>query len=112
MRPVVKTVSSVTTSDPIRVDWRGGQSPFQLSIGVDLNPGVLTYTVEHTFDDPRGFTSGTDYNTNATWRDTTGLTALTATDEGNIAFPVQAVRLNVTAFTSGSAEITVITGNS
>ena len=111
MRPVVKTVSSVTTSDPIRVNWRGGLSNFSLSIGVDLNPGVLTYTVEHTFDAPDGFTSASDYNTNATWRATTGLTALTATDEGNIAFSVQAVRLNVTAFTSGSAEITVIQSN-
>ena len=111
MRPVVKTVSSVATSDPIRVNWRGGLSQFALSIGVDLNPGALTYTVEHTFDDPSGFTSASDYNSNATRRATTGLTALTATDEGNIAFPVQAVRLNVTAFTSGSAEITVMQSN-
>lgn len=109
MRPVVVTVSSATTSAPIPVDWRG--SPFSLSLGVDLNPGVLTYTVEHTFDDPTGFTSASDYNTNATWRDTAGLTALTATNEGNIAFPVRAVRLNVTDFTSGSAELTVIQGN-
>ena len=108
MRPVVKTVTSATQSDPIRVNWRGTNGTFSLSIGVDLNPGVLTYTVEHTFDDPADFTGASDYNTNATWRATTGLTALTATDEGNIAFPVQAVRLNVTAFTSGSAEITVI----
>lgn len=111
MRPVEKTVSSATTSDPIRVNWRGGGSKFALSIGVDLNPGVLTYTVEHTFDNPQNFTSDTDYNANATWRSTTGLTALTATDEGNIAFPIHAVRLNVTAFTSGSAKLTVIQSN-
>lgn len=108
MRPVVQTVTSATQSDPIRVNWRGTGGTFALAIGVDLNPGVLTYTVEHTFDDPADFSSASDYNTNATWRATAGLTALTATDEGNIAFPVQAVRLNVTAFTSGSAEITVI----
>lgn len=108
MRPTVVTVSSQTTSSPIRVNWRGTGGNFALSLGVDLNPGALTYTVEHTFDDPGDFTSATDYGSNATWRATTGLTALTATDEGNIAFPVQAVRLNVTAFTSGSAELTVI----
>lgn len=111
MKPVVKTVSSVATSDPIRVNWRGSGSTFALSLGVDLNPGVLTYTVEHTFDAPTDFTSSSDYNTNATWRATTGLTALAATAEGNIAFPVQAVRLNVTAFTSGTAELTVIQSN-
>ena len=108
MKPVVQTVSSVATSNPIRVNWRGSNSGFGLSIGVDLNPGVLTYTVEHTFDDPTDFTSVSDYNTNATWRDTDGLVALSSTNEGNIAFSVQAVRLNVTSFTSGSAEITVI----
>lgn len=104
---VVKTVSSVTTSPPIRVNSHGNGG-FSLAIGVDLNPGVLTYSVQHTFDAPEDFTSATDYNTNATWRDTTGLAALSATDEGNIAFPIESVRLNVTAFTSGSAEITVI----
>ena len=108
MRPVRQTISSVATSNPIRVNWRGGPGGFGLAIGVDLNPGVLTYTVEHTFDDPADFTSSSDYNTNATWRATSGLSALTANGEGNIAFPVHAVRLNVTAFTSGSAEITVI----
>lgn len=108
MRPVKKTVSSVTTSEPIRVNWRGTGGSFALAIGVDLNPGVLTYTVEHTFDDPADFSSSAAYSSDATWRDTTGLTALTATDEGNIAFPIHAVRLNVTALTSGSAEITVI----
>lgn len=109
MRPVTVTVSSIATSDPIPVNWRC--TPFSMAIGVDLNPGVLTYTVEHTFDDPTEFTSASDYNSNATWRTTTGLSALTATDEGNIAFPIRAVRLNVTAFTSGSAEMTVIQAN-
>ena len=106
MRPIVKTVSSVSTSDPIRVNWRGGRGGFALSIGVDLNPGSLTYTVQHTFDPPDKF-SESDYKTNATWRNTAGLTGLTANGEGNIVVPVQAVRLNVTAYSSGSAEITV-----
>lgn len=111
MRPVEKTVTSATTSDPIRVNWRGGGSRFALALGVDVGSSILTYTVEHTFDNPQDFTSDTDYNTNATWRDTLGLTALSATDEGNIAFPVHAVRLNVTAFTSGSAKLTAIQSN-
>lgn len=108
MRPTVVTVSAVATSAPIPVNWRGTSGNFSLSLGVDLNPGVLTYTVEHTFDAPGDFTSASDYGTNATWRATTGLAGLTASNEGNIAFPVRAVRLNVTAYTSGSAELTVI----
>ncbi len=107
MRPVIVEVSSIAKSAPIRTNWRGTGGSFGISMGVDLNPGALTYTVEHTFDDPADFSSAADYNSNATWRATTGLTALAATGEGNIAFPVQAVRLNVTAYTSGSAELTV-----
>ena len=112
MRPVTRTVSSQTTSNPIRVNWRGGLSGFQLSLLVKLSGGAsLTYTVELTGDDPADFTGIPDYNTNASWRPVTGLDALTADDEGNIAFPVQAVRLNVTAYTSGDATLTVIQAN-
>ena len=111
MRPVVIEVSSLSISDPIRVNWRGGQSDFNLSIGVDLTPGTLTYSVEHTLDAPTDFTSVADYNANAVWRDTTGLTGLSANGEGDLGFPVQAVRLNVTAYTSGSAKITVVQSN-
>jgi hypothetical protein len=112
MRPVTRTVSAQEISDPVRVNWRGGLSGFQLSALVALSSGAtLTYTVEHTGDDPANFDDITDYNTNATWYNTTGLVALTANDEGNIAFPVQAVRLNVTAYTDGSATLTVLQAN-
>ena len=112
MRPVTKDVSSQTTSDPIRVNWRGGSSQFRLSAFVTLTAGAsLTYTVEHTPDDPQGFTSQSDYNTNASWFNTDGLTGLSSADEGNISFPVQAVRLNVTAYTGGTATLTVIQSN-
>lgn len=110
MRPITTTISSVAASEPIRVNWRGGRGGFSLSLAVALNPGVLTYTVEHTFDDPEDFASSADYGTNALWFATGGLTSASATDEGNISFPVQAVRLNVTAYTSGSAELTIAQG--
>lgn len=99
MRPVIVTVTSQTNSATIPTDWR--ENDFKLSMGVVVS-GTLTYTVEHTFDDIQ------DPSVTPTWRATDGLTALTATDEGNINFPIRAVRLNVTAFTSGSATLTVI----
>lgn len=108
MRPVVQEVSAVGVSEPIRTNWRGTGGSFALSMCVDLSPGDLTCTVEHTFNDPTDFDSAADYNANATWKPTTGLTDVIATDEGNIAFPVHAVRLNVTIYTSGSAVLTVI----
>ena len=111
MRPVSKTVSSLSISDPIRVNWRGGQSNFNLSLVVELNPGALTYSVEHTLDAPTDFADAADYNANAVWFDTPGVTGLSANGGIGIDFPVQALRLNVTAYTSGSAKITVLQSN-
>jgi len=100
-------VSSVTTSDPVPVDWRADD--FKVSIAVILSGGaVLTYTVQHTLDDPKDFTSSSDYNTNADWLDHDDLNAKTSTDDGAYSFPVRATRLNVTAFTSGTATFKVL----
>lgn len=101
MRPVKVTVSSQTESATIPLDWR--QEDFKVALGVVLSGGaVLTYTVEHTFDDIQ------DASVTPTWLPNSGLDSLTATDDGNIAFPVRACRLNVTAYTSGDATLTVI----
>ena len=81
------------------VDWR--ENDFKMGMGVIVT-GVLTFTVEHTFDDIQ------DTSIVPSWFDTDGLTGLTASNEGNINFPVSAVRLNVTAYTSGSVTLTVL----
>lgn len=107
MRPQVVTVSSQAISVPQPVNWR--ERNFKLGIGVAISSGaVLTYSVQHTFDNPQEFTSQTDYNTNATWYNTDGLTSLSASGNGNIVVPVRSLRLNVTAFTSGSATMTIL----
>jgi hypothetical protein len=65
----------------------------------------MTYTVEHTFSDPfdSGFSAAT-----ATWFPNTGLSAKTASSDGNYAYPVRAVRLTITAYTSGTATMTLL----
>ena len=77
-----------------------------ISVSVALSAGaVLTYTVEHTFDDPlkEGFDPAT-----AVWFPNATLAAQTANGDGNYAFPVTAIRLNVTSYTSGTATLTII----
>lgn len=104
MRPVRVTVYSQTASQPIPLDVN--QSPFSVGVGVALSAGAtLTYSVEHTFDDvwAAGFNPST-----AVWFSNSGLAAKTTSLDGNYAFPVTAVRLNVTAYTSGNATMTVI----
>lgn len=99
MRPTSVTVSSQTTSAPIPVNWRAKN--FGLSVFVDVT-GTNTSTVQHTFDNIY------DPAVTPTWMDHASLAAMTADEDGNYAFPVRAVRLNVTAWTSGSATMTLI----
>lgn len=94
------TVSSQTTSSPIIVDYK--KNPCNVSIGCVVPSGTLTYKVQHTFDDVL------DPTVTATWFDHSTITGKTADQDGNYAFPVRAVRLNVTAWTSGDVSMTVI----
>ena len=104
MRPIRVSVGSQTTSAPIPMDTY--QNPFNVGVSVNLSAGAsLTYTVQHTFDDINapGFSAAT-----ATWFPHATLAAKTASSDGNYAYPVTAIRLNVTAFTSGTATMNVI----
>lgn len=104
MRPVRVTVSSATVSAPIPMDQY--ISPFNVGFGVTLSAGAtLTYKVQHTFDDV--FASGFDPST-AAWFDHATVTGKTASTDGNYAFPVSAIRLNVTAYTGGTATMNVL----
>lgn len=104
MRPVRVTVSAHGASTPIPMDVN--QDPFNASLAVTLSIGaVLTYTVEHTFDDvfANGFNPAT-----ATWFPNAGMASKTTSLDGNYVAPVTAIRLNITAYSEGSATLTVI----
>ena len=90
-----KTVSSQTTSPWIPLD--DNQAAFSATVVVEVS-GTLTYTVEFTLDNvqdpavtPVAFPIG--------------LVGETTSNTTFIRSPVKAIRLNVTAFTSGSATI-------
>jgi len=104
MRAITKTVSEVGVSAPIPLDTY--LTPFSVGLAVVISAGGgLTYTVEHTFDDvfAKGYVPAA-----GTWFPHASLAALTATSNGNYAFPITAARLNVTAYTSGSATFTAL----
>ena len=101
MKPQVVTVSSLTTSAPIPVDWK--QNPFSASVACVVSAGgSLTYKVQHTLADIF------DSTVTPTWLDHSSLTSKTTSADGNYAFPVKAIRLNVTAYTSGSVTMTIL----
>lgn len=97
-----ETLASVANSDPIPVDWKA--SSFQVSVAVKVT-GTLTYSVQHTFDDPYASAA-------PVWFDHATLVGATANADGNYFSPVKAVRLSVTAYTSGGAELIVLQGDS
>lgn len=70
-------------------------NPF--AIGIGCTSSGNTYSVEHSFD----YTgSSTFISSNATWFQNSTLSGATANLSGNYAFPVSAIRLNVTAGSS------------
>ena len=104
MYPMRVTVSSASPSQAIPLNFN--TSPFNVSIGVNLSAGAsLTYSVQYTFDDV--FAPNFNPST-ANWFTHGTLTGKTSSSDGNIAFPVTAVRLNVTPYVSGTAQIVVI----
>lgn len=172
MKSKSATLSAVGNSAWIPVDYR--QNPFSVSLAVDLGPGAagITYSVQHTLDNPgrkievaaisRAATTVTvtfraphrlnvadsivvegsgvagmdgvfpvasvpsdttlTYTSGTSGTDTGAgdtrvvllrvfphkvLANLTVPDDGNYAFPVHAVRLNVSAITAGSATLIV-----
>ena len=104
MRPIRVAVSSATTSQVVPLDQY--ISPENVTIAVTLSAGAnLTYKVQYTFDDvfAPAFSPAT-----ATWFDHATITGKTASFDGNFAFPVTGVRLNVTPYTSGTATMNVL----
>lgn len=102
MRAVrVTTGPGVSVSEVVPIDQY--LNPTNIGLAVVVS-GSVTYTVEHTFDD----VFATDFNpATATWFPHPTLQALTASADGNFAFPPTGVRLNQT-LGAGSAILNLI----
>ena len=98
MRPVRVTVASQAASAPIPLDHF--QGPFNVGIGVVVAAGsTLTYSVQHTFDDPAvGF---------STWFSHPTVASQAANADGNYAFPVTGIKVLVNSG-SGTATLKLI----
>lgn len=71
-------------------------SPFNVGLGI-FPSGTATYTVQHTFDNP----FDPDFNpATANWLNHPDLTADSGNNDGNYAFAVRAIRLNVSSTTA------------
>lgn len=101
MRRQIVVVGALGSSTPLLMDWN--LPYFAVGFGCVVSAGaVLTYKIQHTFDDilnPAVI---------PTWFDHSTVTAQTANKDGNYAFPVTAVRLTTTAYTSGTVTLTLL----
>lgn len=104
MRTVVVSVTGVGQTTPVPFDVY--QAPSNAGMAA-LVTGTVTYNIEVTADDILNNPAYiTNPNVTARWIALTGDTALTASKLENVAFPVKAVRVNITAGT-GTVELTV-----
>ena len=96
MKQITVSKTGVGSSSPVAMNYN--ISPFNVGFGVKVT-GTVTYTVQHTFDDPAvGFT---------TWYAHPTIANKTDNQDGNYAFPVSGIKLLVTAG-DGSATLQVI----
>ena len=89
-QPTVVTINGVGTSQWFIVNRH--ITPFNIGFGVTVD-ATATYTIQHTFEDPNnpeGTTPTRIFN-----HDT--LAGVSASADGNYAFPVAAIRIDVTA---------------
>lgn len=84
----VQTVSKTGTGSSPALVMNTNISPFNIGFGV-IATGTVTYTVQHTFDDPSvGF---------SVWYSHPTIASKSDNQDGNYAFPVTGIKVLVTA---------------
>lgn len=109
-KPFRITITGSGVSTPWRPNYMS-DSPFNIGIGVVVNSTAVSYSVEHTFDNIFGDFANLASVTagSATWFQNSGITAQTSNANGNYAFPVLGIRLNVSSGSStGTTTMTLV----
>jgi hypothetical protein len=101
MRPQRVVLGSATTK-VVPVDFQ--QQDFKLGLQMEFTD-TATASAEATMDDVQ------DSDITPVWFAITDLDGITADAQGNVFFPIRAVRLNVTAWTSGDVILTILQAN-
>ena len=97
MRQQIATKTGTGSSNVLPMDLY--ISPFNVGFGV-VATGTVTYTVQHTFDNPQTVAS-------PVWFPHPTIAAKSDNQDGNYAFPVAAIKVLVTAG-EGTATMTMI----
>jgi hypothetical protein len=114
--PAVIVQNGTGTSSIWFPDWM--QNPFNIGIQAVVAQ-TATFNVEHTLDNievtqigPFSANANATTAANATWVANPGITSATTTINGNYAFPVRAIRVNVlSSAATGIVTVTFIQSN-
>jgi hypothetical protein len=102
IRQAITTVSAPA----IGLDWL--QSPFNVSVGVDLSQATgVTYTVQYCLSDLNDTTVSSPL-----WRNDNTLVGQTTSGTTTYSSPVMYVRCSVTAISTGTVYVEVVQGMS
>jgi hypothetical protein len=78
--------------------------PFNIGVGAVVSSSGVLFSVEHSFD----YTGSSAFvSSAATWFPNSGITARSCNTDGNYAFPVSAIRLNVSSAAGSSVTVTL-----
>lgn len=108
-------ISAVAIGPPVPMNWQV-MAPVASILVSFTNTPVGTYSVEYTLDNiqdknPDGTPVFGTNGVNAVWQPMSTMTAKTATADAKLDFPVAAIRLNVTAWTTGNVVLKVLQGD-
>ncbi len=108
MRQQITSINATGNSQPITTELY--VSPFNVGFGVVVTGTgsyAVTYTVQHTFDNPQTTASPTWFN-HPTVAAITASNSVANNQDGNYAFPVAAIRVQATVTNAGTATLTLI----
>lgn len=104
MRPVIVSTSASGTYagafGGIAIPLDLHRAPFNVGIAVYPTSGTPSITIQHTFSDPFS-TTDTLY-----WANHSSLVSVSATTDGNYAFPVRGLRVLQTG--AGNAQVVIV----
>ena len=104
------TVGPLSTNGAVSKSLRLNSKAENFKVGLFADvTGTLTYSVEYAYEQPEDSYS-VSYSSSADWRVVDGLSAQTTDQQSNLAYPVNAVRLKITSYTSGSVKLTATQG--
>ena len=100
----IQVTASSSTNGYVLVTPDYAIRPFNIGIGCVVSTAMVastgTYSIQHTFD----YTGSSAFiSSNATWFENSGISSKSTNQDGNYAYPVSAIRLNVTSTSTQGA---------